>query len=79
LTKNQERDKEGAGGEQMNTEKEFYTTEDVAKMMDVSTRTVKSWLKDGDLPSFKKGRLVRISKDQLAKFIEDYSGEKRES
>jgi excisionase family DNA binding protein len=51
--------------------KEFLTTKDVAGMMKVSERTVKTWLKSGDLPAFKIGNVVRIERKALEKFLEE--------
>jgi excisionase family DNA binding protein len=57
----------------MNTEKEFLTTEEVADRLSVSIRSVKTWLKNGDLPSFRKGRLVRIRQEDFDQFVKDHT------
>lgn len=47
----------------------FHSVEEVARIMDVSTRTVRRWIdqKDG-LPKHQFGSLIRISHDDLLAF-----------
>jgi len=55
----------------MNKEKLLYTPEDVAKLVQVKTVTVHSWLRSGKLKGFRVGsRLWRITRKQLQEFIE---------
>ncbi len=51
----------------------FYTVEQIAKMMQVSEDTVRSWLKrkKNRLPSYRVGREFRISKTDFDKFLQD--------
>jgi excisionase family DNA binding protein len=38
----------------------FLTIQETAQKLKVSTRTVRRWIKQGDLPAFKIGKTVRI-------------------
>jgi excisionase family DNA binding protein len=46
----------------------FFTVSDVAEFLDVSTRTVRRWIKSGDLPAHRFGAAVRISETDLRAF-----------
>lgn len=47
----------------------FHTIDDVANMLEVSTRTVRRWISKGDLIVHKIGNLVRIAESDLESFI----------
>ena len=47
----------------------FYTVAQVADLLEVSTRTVRRWIADGDLPVHRFGRAVRIEETDLRAFI----------
>jgi excisionase family DNA binding protein len=47
----------------------FYTIEDVADSLDVSTRTVRRWVKSGALVTHRFGHLTRISEADFATFL----------
>jgi excisionase family DNA binding protein len=47
----------------------YLTVEDVAKQLQVSTYTVRRWLKSGKLPAIKLGKEWRISPDDLEAFL----------
>lgn len=47
-----------------------YTTEEVAKMLKVSQRTVQDWIRGGTLPAVRYGRLLRIRQADLVAFGE---------
>lgn len=50
----------------------LYTTAEVAAILNVSLRTVQSWIKDGVLPHIRLGeggRLVRVQAQDLDNFI----------
>jgi len=47
----------------------FYSIEDVADSLDVSTRTVRRWVKSGDLVAHRFGHLTRISEADFAAFL----------
>ena len=48
----------------------FYTTDEVAKLLRVSQRTVQVWIRSGTLTAVRYGRLLRIRQADLATFGE---------
>ena len=48
----------------------YFSAETVAERLSISIRTVRSYIKSGKLPSFKIGKLRRISEADLEEFIE---------
>ena len=48
----------------------LYTPEEVAELLRVSPRTVQRWLAQGKLQGVKVGRLWRIPKASLDRFLE---------
>jgi excisionase family DNA binding protein len=48
----------------------LYTTDDVAKLLRVSQRTVQVWIRDGALPAVRYGRLLRVRQADLQAFGE---------
>jgi excisionase family DNA binding protein len=48
----------------------LYTTEEVAKLLRVSQRTVQDWIRGGMLTAVRYGRLLRIRQADLATFGE---------
>jgi excisionase family DNA binding protein len=49
----------------------LLTPEQVAERLQVTERTVYSWLRRGKLPALKLGRLWRIRPDDLETFLEN--------
>ena len=49
---------------------QLYTTDEVAKLLRVSQRTVQVWIRDGTLTAVRYGRLLRIRQADLAAFGE---------
>jgi excisionase family DNA binding protein len=49
---------------------QLYTTDEVAKLLRVSQRTVQVWIRDGTLTAVRYGRLLRIRQADLATFGE---------
>lgn len=47
----------------------FFTIAEVAEIVEVTTRTVRRWLKSGDLVAHRFGGVVRISEDDLRDFL----------
>ena len=47
----------------------FYSVDDVAEQLGVSTKTVRRWIAAGDLPVHRLGRQLRISEADLVAFI----------
>jgi excisionase family DNA binding protein len=52
----------------------LYTTDEVAKLLRVSQRTVQVWIRDGALTAIRYGRLLRIRQADLAAFGEVLPG-----
>jgi excisionase family DNA binding protein len=49
---------------------QLFTTDEVAKMLRVSQRTVQDWIRGGTLTAVRYGRLLRIRQADLANFGE---------
>jgi excisionase family DNA binding protein len=47
----------------------FFTISDVANFLNVSTRTVRRWIKEGLLVAHRINGVVRISETDLAAFL----------
>lgn len=58
-----------------NDHPEFYTTRQIAEIFQVTTETVRNWLREGKLPYFKIGGEARphfrVKHDDLKKFAEE--------
>ena len=56
----------------------LYTPAELTKILKVSLRTVRSWVRNGDLPHLRLGsgeRLIRVRHEDLEKFLNHhYSG-----
>ena len=52
------------------TKEQYYSIEEVAKMLKVAYLTVYRWIQSGKLKSNKAGKQYRIEKSELDKFIE---------
>ena len=52
------------------TDEQYYTIEEVAKMLKVVYLTVYRWIQNGKLKTYKAGKQYRISKADLDKFLE---------
>jgi len=48
----------------------IYTIEETAKILKIKPRTVRAWIDQGKLKSFKLGDLVRIHEDDLQALID---------
>jgi excisionase family DNA binding protein len=48
---------------------EFLTIAEVAERLRVSTRTVRRWIKAGDLIAYRVGGLVRVAESDLRAFL----------
>jgi excisionase family DNA binding protein len=48
----------------------YYTTQEVARLLRVSQRTVQEWVRSGELTAVRYGRLLRIRQADLAAFGE---------
>lgn len=52
------------------TNEQYYTIEEVAKMLKVVYLTVYRWIQDDKLKAYKAGKQYRIKKLDLDKFVE---------
>lgn len=51
----------------------FISISDYAKKWNVSTNTVRRWIKSGRLKAYKIGKLVRIPEDEIVQEVEEYT------
>lgn len=56
------------------TDEQYYTIEEVAKMLKVVYLTVYRWIHDGKLSALKAGKQYRIKKEDLDTFLKSYKG-----
>ncbi|MBA7579572.1 hypothetical protein ES708_21443 [subsurface metagenome] len=56
------------GGGEM---KHYYTTQEIADLLEVTYGTAYSWIKEGVLPAYKFRREYRISVRDFNKFVKD--------
>ena len=47
----------------------FLTPQEVSDLLQVSVYTVRRWIKQGELPAYKVGRLWRINKGDLNQWL----------
>jgi excisionase family DNA binding protein len=54
----------------MDNNEKYYTAEEVAELLKVTTESVRRWIRDGKLRSVKlSGKFIRISQTDLDEFI----------
>jgi excisionase family DNA binding protein len=58
-----------AAGAQSRRVPRFFTIADIADSLDVSTRTVRRWIKSGALPAHHMGGIIRISEADFLAFL----------
>ena len=58
------------------TQEQYYSIEEVAKMLKVAYLTVYRWIQSGRLISKKAGKQYRIKKENLERFITRTKNEK---
>ena len=58
------------------TDEQYYTIEEVAKMLKVAYLTVYRWIQSGKLVAFKAGKQYRVKKEDLDSFITSYERKK---
>lgn len=51
------------------TDEQYYSIEEVAKMLKVVYLTVYRWIQDGKLKAYKAGKQYRIKKNDLDNFL----------
>jgi excisionase family DNA binding protein len=47
----------------------FYTPEEIAERLKVSTKTVQAWLSKGQLKGFRAGKMWRVTREALEEFL----------
>ncbi len=47
----------------------LHTTKDIAERCYVSERTVRRWIRGGELTIYRLGRQIRISEEEFARFL----------
>jgi excisionase family DNA binding protein len=52
----------------------FFTIAEVAEILEVATRTVRRWIKSGDLVAHRFRDVVRIAEDDLRDFLDRHRG-----
>ena len=60
----------GDGRDHLRQPQAWLTVADVAALINVTVRTVRSWTTSGYLPASKVGRRVRVSPEDLRAFME---------
>jgi len=53
----------------------FYTVDELAEMLKVSTQTIRAWIKSGKLKSFKIGKAHRIPDTEVQRLIAESHGQ----
>ena len=53
---------------------QYYTIEEVSKMLKVAYLTVYRWIQNNKLPSVKAGKQYRIKREDLDNFLNGYKG-----
>ncbi len=53
----------------MAKELNYYTLAEIAEQLQITRRTLYSWVKEGKLPAVKLGRQWRVSEEALADFL----------
>lgn len=48
---------------------EIFTPEEIAEKLKVTRLTVHRWLRSGDLKGFKAGKMWRVTREDLEKFL----------
>lgn len=55
---------------------QYYTIEEVAKMLKVAYLTVYRWIQSGKLVAYKAGKQYRVKKQDLDSFVTSYKRKK---
>ena len=54
----------------MEDEKIYYTPEEVAEKLNVTPKTVRDWLKNGNMTGYKFGSKYRITKEDFNEYLD---------
>jgi len=49
----------------------FLTPQEVSSLLQISVYTVRRWIKQGELPAYKVGRLWRIKNSDLEQWLDE--------
>ncbi len=55
---------------------QYYTIEEVARMLKVAYLTVYRWIQSGKLEAYKAGKQYRVKKEDLDSFVTSYKRKK---
>jgi excisionase family DNA binding protein len=58
-------------------DEKYFTPQEIAEKLKVSINTVRKWYASGKLESTKAGRMVRISEQQLDRFLKQRNSPKK--
>lgn len=58
------------------TDEQYYTIEEVSKMLKVAYLTVYRWIQSGKLVAYKAGKQYRVKKTDLDSFVTSYERKK---
>lgn len=53
----------------MEKEKEFYLLQEASTLLNVSVRTLRAWIKKGELAATKKGNFYYVFHEDIIKFL----------
>ncbi len=62
----------------MEQQKEFYLLPDASKLLNVGVRTLREWIKKGDLKAVKKGKSYYVLHSDIIEFLKVPSQKKDE-
>ncbi len=57
----------------MSNDDEMLTVHEVAQLLRVEPRTVRDWIRTGQLPAIRIGRMLRIRRGDLRRFLKNRS------
>ena len=59
-----------------NNQEQYYTIDEVAKLLKVAYLTVYRWIQSGKLTAYMAGKQYRVKKEDLDRFITSYERKK---
>ena len=51
---------------------EFYTVEELAALLKVKEQTVRQWIREGKIESYKFGRAHRVTREGIERFMANH-------
>jgi excisionase family DNA binding protein len=58
-------------------DKAYYRASEVARVLDVSDATVRNWIQEGRLKAHRFGKVLRIPREELLRYLQDAQGSSR--